>query len=55
MLKNFLQVKKLSQKYNIPKEDILLIALNCCGINAKISENRIRFKFKLNTCKKYFI
>lgn len=54
MLQNILQVEKLSRKYNIPPEDIILIALNCCGINADIPEKRIRFKLKLNTFEELF-
>jgi hypothetical protein len=54
MLQNILQAEKLSKKYSIPIEDIILIALNCCGINADIPEKRIRFKLKLNTYEELF-
>lgn len=42
-------VDKLSTKYNVPREDILLIALNRYGIRAGINDNRIRFKIKLDS------
>jgi len=54
MLQSIFQVEELSKKYNIPIEDIILIALNCCGIQANIPEKRIRFKLKLNSCKELF-
>lgn len=54
MIQNISQAEKLSKKYNFPVEDIILIALNCCGINADILEKRIRFKLKLNTFEELF-
>ncbi len=48
MLRDIKQAHQLSKKYDIPAEDIILIALNCCGINADFPDKRIRFKFKLN-------
>jgi len=48
MLRNIAHATKLSKKYNISTEDIILIALNCSGLNANIPQNRIRFKFKLD-------
>ena len=54
MIRSFSQIKRLSKKYDIPAEDILLIALNCCGVKAEIPEKRIRFKLKLNTCDEIF-
>lgn len=54
MLQSILQVKNLSRKFDIPPEDIILIALNCCGINADMPEKRIRFKLKLDACDELF-
>ena len=54
MLKDLSQAKTLSKKYQIPLEDILLIALNCSGINADLSDKRIRFRLKLDGCKEEF-
>lgn len=47
MIKDINQAQQLSEKYNIPVEDIILIALNCSGVVAKIKEKRIRFKLRL--------
>ncbi|PIV43757.1 MAG: hypothetical protein COS26_00115 [Candidatus Nealsonbacteria bacterium CG02_land_8_20_14_3_00_40_11] len=49
MLKSIVQIQELSRKYNIPVEDIILIALNRFGVYTDIPEKRIRFKLKLNT------
>lgn len=49
MLKNLLEAKNLCKKYEIPVEDIILIALNCDGVNSDKNYKRIRFKLKLNS------
>lgn len=54
MLKSISQTRELSRKYNIPIEDIILIALNLSGINADILRRRIRFRLKLNRCTETF-
>lgn len=40
-------VKNLSEKYNIPVADIMLIGLNRYGLSANIPDKRIRFKLSL--------
>lgn len=48
------EIERLSQHYNVPKVDIMFIALNRYGIRAKLGDNRIRFKLKLNLCDEIF-
>lgn len=48
-MQNFNKIKELSRKYKVPKEDILLIGLNCCGVDSDASFVRIRFNLKLKT------
>lgn len=38
--------KTLSNKYNIPIEDVIMISLNRYGVRANIDDNRIRFKLR---------
>lgn len=47
-------LEELSNKYNVPIEDVLLIALNRYGIIADTDENRTRFKLKLHTYPEVF-
>ncbi len=55
MLQNLSQATKLSEEYNIPLVDVLLITLNICGIKSDdIRDSRIRFKLKLDFCKEVF-
>lgn len=54
MLKDDRQIEGLSKKYSIPKEDVILIALNLCGVVSDIKDGRIRFKLKLNTREELF-
>lgn len=54
MLDDFSHIKRLSRKYRIPTEDILLIGINLSGINADISDNRTRFKFRFKSSKETF-
>lgn len=49
MLEDYATVSALSKKYGIPQEDILLIAINACGIESDMPYKRIRFKFELNS------
>lgn len=42
------RVEYLSTIYGIPIEDIIMIALNRYGVMANISDNRVRFKIKIN-------
>ena len=41
--------KRLSVEYDIPTEDIIMIALNRSGLVADLPDKRIRFRIKLNT------
>lgn len=54
MLKSISQIQRLSKKYRVPEEDIILIGLNCLGAQANIPDTRIRFKLKLNTFNELF-
>jgi hypothetical protein len=49
MLKNIKQAKQLSKEFKIPIEDILLISLNCCGVNTNLPFKRIRFRLALKS------
>lgn len=42
-------VRRLSAEYNIPAEDIVMIALNRYGLVADLPDKRIRFKIRLST------
>jgi len=48
-IKNYKDVECLAKKYNIPVEDVLLIALNRYGVQMDCEDNRIRFYLTLNT------
>jgi hypothetical protein len=43
------QVKMLADKYNIPIEDVLFIALNFFGVKMDVTYNRMRMAFHLNS------
>lgn len=49
MLKNIAHVQQLSRQFGINEEDIMLIALNACGVRSKLTYPRMRFRFRLNT------
>jgi len=46
MLESITHLTKLSIKYNIPKEDLLLIDLNLRGVNFEIPSGRVRLELK---------
>jgi len=46
MLKNIKHLIKLSSKYNIPTEDLLLLDLNLSGIKLELQSRRVRFELK---------
>ena len=46
MLKNIEHLIKLSSKYNIPTEDLLLLDLNLSGIKLELQSRRVRFELK---------
>jgi hypothetical protein len=48
-LQNEAHVEKLSQQYGINEEDVLLIALNACGVKSSLPYPRMRFQFRLHT------
>lgn len=50
-MKKIEEFKRLSKKYNIGVEDIVLIALNVYGVNIEDSSPRIRLKLVLDTKK----
>lgn len=45
MLRSWSQVARLSANYNVPEEDVLLIALNALGVNSQLPHKRVRFNF----------
>ncbi len=47
MLNSHLQLAQLSQTYHVPEPDILLIALNVCGLKSDIPSSRARFKLQM--------
>ena len=54
MIENIQQARRLTKKYKISVEDIILIVLNCLGVNADILEKRIRFKLRLQNTNQLF-
>lgn len=46
MLKNIKHLNELSSKYNIPKEDLLLLDLNLSGIKLEFQSRRVRFELE---------
>lgn len=53
MLKNIKHLFKLSEKYNIPTEDLLLLDLNLSGAKLDLKSGRVRFELE-STNKKIF-
>lgn len=49
MIKSIAEAQKLGLKYEIPLEDVVLMALNLSGIKADIYFTRIRFRLLLNS------
>jgi hypothetical protein len=43
------QVAALSKEWEINEEDILLIALNSCGVRSHLDKARMRFRFRLDS------
>ncbi len=55
MLTGVADAKNLGRQYDVPPEDILLIALNLCGVKTReTNEKRIRFRFKLKNRSEFF-
>jgi hypothetical protein len=54
VIKNLEHAQKLSQDFDIPLEDILLIGINLAGVKAEMPDQRIRFKIKLRNLKEWF-
>ena len=48
-LENITALDYLSEKYNVTKEDVLLIALNASAMTSDKEHSRVRFKFSLLT------
>jgi len=46
MLKNIKHLIRLSSKYNVPAEDLLLLDLNLSGIKLNLQSGRVRFELK---------
>ncbi|MBU4512702.1 hypothetical protein KKD19_05720, partial [Patescibacteria group bacterium] len=46
MLKSIKHLIRLSSKYNIPAEDLLLLDLNLSGIKLNLQSGRVRFELK---------
>lgn len=57
LLRDWVHLQELENRYNVPAEDILLIALNASGVRwNKIDNDRIRFPLHiLGTSRKYFL
>lgn len=54
MIESIQDAKKLSVKYDIPTEDVLLISVNFYTMNTDMPYNRVRFKFKFHTSPEEF-
>ena len=54
ILMNVEEASLLSERYEIPEQDIILIALNLSGINAEIPQKRVRFKLTPGTTSRDF-
>jgi hypothetical protein len=46
MLREITQLDKLSTRYNIPKEDLLLVDLNLSGVRLNFPSGRVRFELE---------
>ncbi|MEU4378486.1 radical SAM protein [Micromonospora echinofusca] len=49
ILESFEELRSLSRKWDVNEEDILLIALNKCGVKSRIPKPRMRIKLRLQT------
>ena len=49
MLRDMDHVRSLSRQFGINEEDIMLIALNACGVKSRLPHPRMRFRFRLHT------
>lgn len=49
MLISLSEVSGLSRKWGINEEDILLIALNHCGVRSSLEKSRMRFRLRLHS------
>lgn len=49
MIDNLRQIARLAREWRICEEDILLIALNSCGVRSALPQNRMRFRFRLDS------
>lgn len=47
-------IEELANEYNVPREDVLLIALNRYGVIYDTEDNRIRFRLQLNDSEEIF-
>lgn len=47
-------MEELAKEYNVPREDVLLIALNRYGVIYDTEDNRIRFRLQLNDSEEIF-
>jgi len=54
ILKDLDEVSFLSEKYDIPRQDIVLTSLNLSGVSSDIPESRVRFRFTPEGVKKDF-
>ncbi len=53
-MKDLGEASFLSEKYGIPRQDIILTSLNLSGVSSDISESRVRFHFTPEGTKKDF-
>lgn len=49
MLDNRSQATRLARQWGIDADDIVLIALNACGLRADIGVSRLRFRFRMDS------
>ncbi|MGC9667698.1 hypothetical protein ACNTMW_14220 [Planosporangium sp. 12N6] len=49
MINSLEQVSSLSREWGINEEDILLIALNSCGVRSRLDKARMRFRLRLDS------
>lgn len=49
MISDLDHVNRLSRDWGINEEDILLIALNACGVRSRLDKARMRFRLRLDT------
>lgn len=49
MIDSYQQARACAMRWGLPVEDVLLIALNACGVDSRIEKPRMRFRLRLHS------